>query len=76
MNWVLTGQKIDSRDPIFRGLDFEGLEMRLTWIGYKCAQIDRNGHLFWLYSRENLKKHEIYIADFSLTIDMAALASI
>ena len=28
------------------------------------------------YSRENLKKHEIYIADFSSTIDMAALASI
>ena len=29
-----------------------------------------------MYSRENLKKHEIYIDYFSLTIDMAALPSI
>ena len=28
------------------------------------------------YSRENLKKHEIYIDYFSITIDMAALAGI
>ena len=34
MNWVLSGQKIDSRGPIFRGQESGGLEMRLTWIGY------------------------------------------
>ena len=34
MNWVLSGQKMGSRDLIFRGQESGGLEMRLTWIGY------------------------------------------